>query len=80
MIYDANRRYTNANNTPTSDINEGNSTLLINLIDHQCVRGVLGWVGSADRPLLTISCNILVVFCCSSLLHYYSSVGCLGIV
>ena len=44
-VYDDSRRYNNATNTPTSDIMKDS----INLIDHQCVRGALGRVGSAAR-------------------------------
>ena len=53
-IYDDSRRYTNATNTPTSDtmkemvLYEPHRSSLI----HQCVRGVLGGVGSAASQLL----------------------------
>ena len=36
-LYDDSRRYTNATNTPTSDIYEGNGTLLTSSIISVCV-------------------------------------------
>ena len=52
-VYDDSRRYTNATNTPTSDIMK--EMYSINLIDHQCVHGVLGGVGAAASQMTSPS-------------------------